>query len=1466
MKEPEYQSPNSVGKRQTIPIDAADPRLKWNKKGQTLARSGAEIQVVSVTGGSDLLEAAAKIGISPIKVDNGQEITIPGINNQPPSKYPGGSGSYVYILTTPTALTAAWATDGSDSLIINFTWDSTDSNNATASGFNLLITDGLGNQAILGGFPITAGTSQTITLTKAQNISMFNVFTTTFTSIGVQAADPMNNTSAFGYVDPANLPLYVLRINPPKIVLNAVNLGYTLNFWEDAGTYGSGTFVTGATTGVPPTSGSWDGIEVWELETNSLPTVTLDSFNHPIGWTRTYLGKLDPVNISTTDVLQRYVIARFSSIGGTYTSFCSPVSVTPKSPVSVNVKQPTEATVTAAWSNNDIVLSYSLPGSTSTISNATGDGTTITYTASNTFNVGDPVQITGVTPSAYNIIGAVVNPTSTTFQVAGTATATYTSGGTATATNNAGASFIVTLTAPNNQVGAFYFTPSGVSLSGSFKITVDNLLAQFSSPVPSSYNILFQSVSQVGVKSNGASISLGSRTTGLSTQIPLPTFQENVDGIVATFDFTQYNASYGEVYISYKDCWTPLATSTTPNYSFDITDFYNASWSSGGQVNTNIITLNNFINEDGIFTDPTKYLGMPISGTGISKNTFVDSISLISTGTYQLTLKKYDVTSQSYVASNFTTQASGQYTMNMLVWSGSSPATIFNDSYAPLYLTVRYVDQFGQESYFSPTQTKTPLNPTTSLINSALAVQPGAGSIYLGTTATSLPNVIIGSNNNEAGIFIWGPDNTSGHTTLNVTPSTQIIGDNGSTYTFVTTNAKIADWSITSNHIQNDLSTGSSAQGYVGFSGSNSTYSIWAGASASDNTANDAKFSVTPAGLVTAKNIQIFGGNLDIGASSYTYTATGNTNSNILTSVSNTNNLVIGMYVFNSNIPVGTKITAIGMSTVTLSNNPTSNITAGPVTFVSQNGAHITNTGNLVASNAILSGSINATSGSFTGNVNISSNGSLYSGTLDTNGNLTSAGYIINSSGIQFSPSGYGTRNTYITSSGLTTTAANIGGWTINSNQITRIGSSGVSGSITLDSQYGTIYTTAVNVSGYTAGINGPFVGGSYTTPQDSPSAPIGGENVFWAGTGGATSTANAFRVTLNGNLYASKAYISGGLISVGSSSTSKNIINIDSSKEWISLGDSSGTAYLVSRNNNIYLTSPGTQLPWSGNQPAGTDTSSPTGKPYLAAGSSFKDMWGNSNVGGIGIYTGNWDYFTNNTSDPFIVATQSGLQLSASPSLGLILDKGTATGDAFSSPTMLIYTSQDTSTYSPSTKYGAWATFKNGQIILGTNSNTYTSSIAIAGDSTGDSTKSYVTISSSSNVYGKWSSAGIILQAGTSTTGGGTGERPYSAASGIQMGISANTVSIRGIPSQVGQSYNSSGTLVSVLTGDTGTPANYLGFSTLGPYPRQRMIVEDPYTGQLVLGMAVYYSNNSAGGALTPVSGGATGDLWVIY
>jgi hypothetical protein len=80
---------------------------------------------------------------------------------------------------------------------------------------------------------------------------------------------------------------------------------------------------------------------------------------------------------------------------------------------------------------NSFVKEYrvGLIKSNALITNASGNGTTVTYTALNTFKSGQKVSITGIKPAVYNTIGVISSASSSSFSIANDATGSYVSGG-----------------------------------------------------------------------------------------------------------------------------------------------------------------------------------------------------------------------------------------------------------------------------------------------------------------------------------------------------------------------------------------------------------------------------------------------------------------------------------------------------------------------------------------------------------------------------------------------------------------------------------------------------------------------------------------------------------------------------------------------------------------------------------------------------------------------------------------------------------------------------------------------------------------------------------------------------------------------------------------------------------------------------------------------------------------------------
>jgi hypothetical protein len=199
---------------------------------------------------------------------------------------------------------------------------------------------------------------------------------------------------------------------------------------------------------------------------------------------------------------------------------------------------------------------------------------------------------------------------------------------------------------------------------------------------------------------------------------------------------------------------------------------------------------------------------------------------------------------------------------NNVVYSGTSPASIPTADYNKRYVIVRYYDQYDNYSYYSMEKTGqtsgvevTPIDVgLESLIQFPIKISTN-GSIFAGAgDHTVNPKVFF----NTSGLFAYDAGGVA---------TTQIINDAlANTPTFITQNARIAEWSIDKqtvgsssiNYIQNNLYAATKTKEYAGIS-SNGTYSFWAGANSSLNTDGLAEFSVKPNGEVVASKITING-------------------------------------------------------------------------------------------------------------------------------------------------------------------------------------------------------------------------------------------------------------------------------------------------------------------------------------------------------------------------------------------------------------------------------------------------------------------------------------------------------------------------------------------------------------------------------------------------------------------------------
>jgi hypothetical protein len=320
-----YTSPFSVGKRQTIPIDINDPRLRGYKAGITASRLGAEINIV----GDSNLYATSFLRAS-ASGNNG----LPGGTPSDSILDPNLDPSTPSTLTGVTNLVAVWS--GTD-LLITFDFDTTDPLNYLINGFFISLTgDGVTTVPELMDTTLNvSSTSQSYKFKYLDNLKYFGPFQTTFSSLSVTPYDKFSKRGPTTTI--TNIPAYNNGLPAPTIHVSAITQGYSVDWDTITQTYAF--------------------ISIEEVVSN-LSTAPSS------GYQQVYLSKTKPAAIICPTTEKRWVRARFTDNAGTYGPYSDPVTVTPISPIAFDNQPPNEVTsVSAAWSNDNIVITYTLPAS-----------------------------------------------------------------------------------------------------------------------------------------------------------------------------------------------------------------------------------------------------------------------------------------------------------------------------------------------------------------------------------------------------------------------------------------------------------------------------------------------------------------------------------------------------------------------------------------------------------------------------------------------------------------------------------------------------------------------------------------------------------------------------------------------------------------------------------------------------------------------------------------------------------------------------------------------------------------------------------------------------------------------------------------------------------------------------------------------------------------------------------------------
>lgn len=206
----------------------------------------------------------------------------------------------------------------------------------------------------------------------------------------------------------------------------------------------------------------------------------------------------------------------------------------------------------------------------------------------------------------------------------------------------------------------------------------------------------------------------------------------------------------------------------------------------------------------------------------------------------------------------------GIYTL--VASSNSSPVVVYDEFNAggTVWVKAQWTSEDGNAEMSAATSVLILDVGALSIIENPIKIKTD-GSIFAGMLDSNDEPVLTGARAvfNKRGFFLYDDNDENG-----LNPTTQIIGkDDGVTATFITKKAKIANWIISENKFENVLT--STTNEYTGIS-PNGTYAFWAGAGVaggySIDSTQDAKFSVKADGSVTARNIKILGGTMQVGS------------------------------------------------------------------------------------------------------------------------------------------------------------------------------------------------------------------------------------------------------------------------------------------------------------------------------------------------------------------------------------------------------------------------------------------------------------------------------------------------------------------------------------------------------------------------------------------------------------------------
>ena len=635
---------------------------------------------------------------------------------------------------------------------------------------------------------------------------------------------------------------YVSKLTKPTITVTPASLGYTVSYTKQ-------------------TDKNFDNAIIEEAVSTSSTAPTT-------GYQEVGVTSSNPITITVGNVLQRWVRLKLTDKIAGNTAYSDPVAVTPVDPVAaaLDITPPSPASgISAVWSGNNILISATVSADAKKFIIRLTNGSSNGYFTKFPTTAGTSQSVLITQQELYNTFGQYFTSFTGLF-VSADSLDNRDSGVAFSVSEKTNALLGVvptfTLTAITNGYTATWTLPSGASYAkvyesetswGAGNPTESDLVFSGASPaiikktVYTTRYVKIKYLTDDGFTSSWSTEQSVTPIDAVAADVVAPNAPATISATAGTdstgtIGFNGYvNISWSAVSDStlrgYRIRFRPYkASAPFENYSYvdspgTGTSYRLAGLALGTTYEVGIASYDEFNNTSSAYTALSPNIavsGTPFVGTNVS-----------TTGYFQAGVSGTDT---------------GTFKFGYGVSTGKRGIVLNANNYW-------YIDSSEAASFKigGSTSNYVSWNGTKLSVDGDLGVAGGTtigGNIAMGTSGASIyQGTLNGSGNLTSDGFLL---NSAGLVIKKGSVQLRLDTSDGGIYAQY---GQIAGWTIDSSKFERGT-TGT----YTGIS-SSGTYAIWAGSPVSAGNSS-AKFSVTPAGAVTASDITITGGSLTVGASS----------------------------------------------------------------------------------------------------------------------------------------------------------------------------------------------------------------------------------------------------------------------------------------------------------------------------------------------------------------------------------------------------------------------------------------------------------------------------------------------------------------------------------------------------------------------------------------------------------------------